>query len=85
MNLCTSLWNGTHADNDRQKKNQHNWKRTLNTCLVSNFVEFCSAVAKKKFKNVSANQRPEQQSWFSNQSEKHNLGGNKFCIDLKVS
>ena len=46
----------------------------LRSCFLSSFIEFLSAVSEEKSKNVSANQRPGQQSCFSDRPEKHKLG-----------
>ena len=44
------------------------------------FVEFCSAVAEEKSKNVSVNQRSGRPSWFDDRPEKQKLGIRRWDI-----
>ena len=57
----------------RSAQKSQTWKSTLRTCFLSSFVKIHSVVAEEKSKNCSANQRPGQPSWISDQHEKHKL------------
>ena len=55
----------------RSAKRSQDWKRTLSTCFLSNFIPFKGAggIVEK----ASVNQRPSGHLWFSNDPKKHNL------------
>ena len=65
---------------DRMKRKTQIRSRTLRTCFLSSFVKICSAVAEKKSKNISTNQRPERPSWMTDRHEKQKLGRGRWGL-----